>query len=170
MLPEANAGSRKAGGRHNPPDRPHDQPERALTGSRCVARNNAAKEPNQRTSWMNSESCSNGAMAPTDWNAVDWRRANTMVRNLRQRIYRATVEGDLRKVRSLQKLMLRSYANNLVSVGRVSQQNAGAKTPGVDHVLVKTPEARGRLVDALRTGHRIRALPVRRIYTSRGQE
>lgn len=113
---------------------------------------------------MNSESCSNGPMASTDWNAVDWRRANAMVRNLRQRIYRATVEGDLRKVRSLQKLMLRSYANKLVSVRRVSQQNAGAKTPGVDHVLVKTPEARGQLVDALRTGRKIRALPVRRIY------
>ena len=89
-------------------------------------------------------------MESTDWNVVDWRRANTLVRNLRQRIYRATVEGDLRKVRSLQKLMLRSHANILVSVRRVAQQNAGAKTPGVDYVLAKTPKARGQLVDALR--------------------
>jgi len=103
-------------------------------------------------------------MESTDWNVVDWRRANTLVRNLRQRIYRATVEGDLRKVRSLQKLILRSHANMLVSVRRVAQQNAGAKTPGVDYVLAKTPEARGQLVDALRTGHKSRALPVRRIY------
>jgi len=113
---------------------------------------------------VNSGNCSNGPMESTDWNVVDWQRANTLVRNLRQRIYRATVEGDLRKVRSLQKLMLRSYANKLVSVRRVAQQNAGAMTPGVDHVLAKTPEARGQLVDALRTGHKIRALPVRRIY------
>jgi RNA-directed DNA polymerase len=113
---------------------------------------------------MNSGNCSNGPMAPTDWNAVNWRRANARVRNLRQRIYRATAVSDLRKVRSLQKLMLRSYANQLVSVRRVAQQNAGAETPGVDRVLVKTPEARGRLVDALRTGRKIRALPVRRIY------
>ena len=103
-------------------------------------------------------------MGSTAWNAVDWRRANVLVRNLRQRIYRATAEGDLRKVRSLQKLMLRSYANVLVSVRRVAQQNAGAETPGVDRVLAKTPEARGQLVDALRTGRKIRALPVRRIY------
>jgi len=113
---------------------------------------------------MNSANCSNGPMGSTDWNTVEWRRANALVRNLRQRIYRATAEGDLRKVRSLQKLMLRSYANRLVSVRRVTQQNAGANTPGVDYVLVKTPEARGRLVDAMRTIRKRRALPVRRIY------
>lgn len=113
---------------------------------------------------MNSQHCSNGPQEPTDWNAVDWRQANKKVRNLRQRIYRATAEGDLRKVRSLQKLMLRSHANQLVGVRRVAQQNAGAETPGIDQVLVKTPEARGRLVDALRTDHKVRACPVKRVY------
>src|SRR6266446_3603150 len=113
---------------------------------------------------MNNESCSNGPPGPTDWNAVDWRRASTLVRNLRQRIYRATAEGDLRKARSLQKLMLRSHANHLVSVRRVSQQNAGARTPGVDQLLVKTPAARGQLVDRLERDHKTQALPVRRIY------
>ncbi len=113
---------------------------------------------------MNSVNCSNGPKGPTDWNAVDWRRANRLVKNLRQRIYRATAEGDLRKVRSLQKLMLRSLSNRLVGVRRVAQQNTGARTPGVDQVLVKTPAARGRLVDAVRTIHEAKALPVRRIY------
>lgn len=113
---------------------------------------------------MNSNRCSNGPKGRTDWNAVEWRRVNCVVRNLRQRIYRATAEGDLRKVRSLQKLMLRSYSNQLVSVRRVSQQNAGAETPGVDHVLVKTPEARAWLVDEQRTSRKVRALPVRRVY------
>lgn len=107
---------------------------------------------------------SNGTPELTDWNAVDWRRANRMVKNLRQRIFRATTAGEIRKVRSLQKLMLRSYSNQLVSVRRVSQQNTGASTPGIDHVLAKTPAARGRLVDLLRTGHPIQAHPVRRIY------
>ncbi|MCE9557044.1 MAG: group II intron reverse transcriptase/maturase [Planctomycetes bacterium] len=113
---------------------------------------------------MNSDNCSNGPQGPTNWDAVDWRYVNKMVRNLRQRIYRATAEGDLRKVRSLQKLMLRSYANQLAGVRRVAQQNAGANTPGIDQVLVKTPAARGRLVDELRTDHKVRALPVRRVY------
>ena len=39
------------------------------------------------------------------------------MRNLRQRIFRATQEGEIKKVRSLQKLMLRSYSNRLLQQG-----------------------------------------------------
>ncbi len=59
----------------------------------------------------------------TDWNSVNWREANRSVRNLRQRIFRATREGDWDKVQSLQRLMLRSRANTLTSVRRVTQLN-----------------------------------------------
>jgi len=31
---------------------------------------------------------------PTDWTGVNWRAANRRVRKLRQRIFRATQEGD----------------------------------------------------------------------------
>jgi hypothetical protein len=47
-------------------------------------------------------------------------------------------------VRSLQKLMLRSHANTLLSVRQVTQVNAGKYTPGVDKLVVKTPAARGK--------------------------
>ena len=89
--------------------------------------------------------------ANTDWNAIDWRKVGRSVSNLRRRIFRASKEGDHRKVRSLQKLALRSYANALLSVRRVTQINAGKNTPGVDMLLVKTPKARGELVDQMRT-------------------
>lgn len=101
---------------------------------------------------------------PTDWTAIDWRSANANVRRLRHRIFRAAQAGDHKKVRSLQKLMLRSYSNRLVSVRKVTQQNAGKDTPGVDKLIVKTPVARGELVDALAHYHPWRANPVRRIY------
>lgn len=42
------------------------------------------------------------------WDAVDWRRVEDDVRRLRQRIFTATQAGDLKRVRNLQKLMLRS--------------------------------------------------------------
>jgi RNA-directed DNA polymerase len=100
----------------------------------------------------------------TDWNAIDWRKADRHVRNLRRRIFRATQTGDLPRVRSLQKLMLRSYSNILVSVRRVTQINAGRNTPGVDKVVVKTPTARGKLVDHVATLQPWRASPVRRAY------
>jgi RNA-directed DNA polymerase len=95
------------------------------------------------------EQLANGTKRHTEWNGVDWRRTTRTVRNLRQRIFRASKEGDLKKARSLQKLMLRSYSNVLVSVRRVTQLNAGKKTAGVDRVVIKTPTARKQLVDDL---------------------
>jgi RNA-directed DNA polymerase len=113
---------------------------------------------------MRVTSSANGTNRQTDWSSVNWRKANRQVRNLRQRIFRATQAGDWKKVRSLQKLMLRSRANLLVSVRRVTQQNAGKYTAGVDKVIVKTPAARGQLVDQLATYQPWRAKPVRRVY------
>jgi RNA-directed DNA polymerase len=67
-----------------------------------------------------------------DWDQVDWDQAEREVQRLRQRIFTASQEGDLKRVRSLQKLMLRSRANALLSVRRVAQINAGRKTAGID--------------------------------------
>jgi RNA-directed DNA polymerase len=60
--------------------------------------------------------------------------------------------------------MLRSHANRLVSVRRAAQLNTGKKTPGVDKVLLKTPEARGRMVDHLAHYQLWKAKPARRVY------
>ena len=106
----------------------------------------------------------NGTETQTDWNAIDWHKANRTVRNLRHRIFRATQEGNLKKVRSLQKLMLKSYSNRLVSVRRVAQINAGKNTPGMDKLVIKTPAARGRMVDALAHYSPWKAKAVRRVY------
>ena len=113
---------------------------------------------------MHNASSVNGSERQTDWNAVNWRRTNRIVRNLRQRIFRASKEGDLKKVASLQKLMLRSRSNILVSVRRVTQLNQGKQTAGVDKVVVKTPQARGRLVDELSVFSPWQAKPARRVY------
>jgi RNA-directed DNA polymerase len=101
---------------------------------------------------------------PSDWHAIDWRTVNRRVRNLRQRIFKAERMGDHRKVRSLQKLMLRSYSNTLYSVRRVTQQNQGRHTPGVDQVVVTTAAGRMALVAQLQHNQPWRARPVRRIY------
>jgi RNA-directed DNA polymerase len=102
---------------------------------------------------------------PIDWNVIQWRQVNRTVRNLRQRIFRATQEGDWDKVQSLQRLMLRSTSNVAQSVRRVTQVNQGKNTPGVDKVLVKTPAERGKLVDYI-VAHTTpwRAMPVKRVH------
>jgi RNA-directed DNA polymerase len=113
---------------------------------------------------MRESFSANGTKTQTNWNAINWRKANRTVRNLRHRIFRATQEGNLNKVRSLQKLMLKSYSNRLVSVRRVAQINAGKHTPGVDKLVIKTPAARGRMVDALAHYSLWKAKPARRVY------
>ncbi len=82
-----------------------------------------------------------------DWSQINWRKVNKLVRNLRQRIFRARRLGNFRKLRSLQKLMLRSYANLLLSVRRITQTNQGKATAGIDKEIVNTPEQRVILVN-----------------------
>ena len=72
-----------------------------------------------------------------DWDAVDWRQVEDDVRRLRQRIFTASSRaGNLKRVRSLQKMILRSRASALLSVRRVTEVNAGRKTAGVDGRIV----------------------------------
>jgi len=104
------------------------------------------------------------AQARCDWNSIDWASVTLFVRKLRQEIFRATREGDLKKVRTLQRIMLRSYENRVMAVRRVTQTNRGKNTPGVDKVVVKTPEARGRLVDRLAEYEPWKPLPAKRVY------
>jgi RNA-directed DNA polymerase len=98
-----------------------------------------------------------------DWQAIDWKRVYRTVKNLRQRIFRASRTGDLTRVRSLQRLMLKSQANTLESVRRVTQMNCGKSTPGIAHVVVTTPEERGALCTQLSALDLHKVHPVRRV-------
>jgi RNA-directed DNA polymerase len=112
---------------------------------------------------QSSQGLANGTKTVTDWLHVNWRQVHRRVRNLRYRIFRAKRQNDLRRVRSLQKLMLRSYANRLLSVRRVSQLNRGRNSAGVDKVVVKTAQARSALVEQLAGYQPWRVQPVRRV-------
>src|SRR5216684_92196 len=103
--------------------------------------------------------------APDRWDRIDWREQEEQVRRLRQRIFKAAHEQDWAKVRNLQKLMLRSRANTLVSVRQVTQRNAGRKTAGIDGEVALTSEARAEVAVRVRqsiTSWQPRA--VRRVY------
>src|SRR6266700_5740408 len=76
------------------------------------------------------------------WEAVNWPLHEDNVRRLRRRIFRAAKDGDLARVRSLQKMMLRSWSNTLCSVRQVTQRNAGRVTAGIDGEVVLTSSAR----------------------------
>ena len=95
----------------------------------------------------------------------DWRQAEDDVRRLRQRIFTASRAGDLKKVRNLQKLMLRSRANALLSVRRVTEVNAGRKTAGVDGRIVLGGWEKAEMASWLQHGAAAwRPRPVKRVF------
>lgn len=101
----------------------------------------------------------------TDWQSIDWPQVEEDARRLRQRIFTASQAGDLKKVRNLQKLMLRSRANTLLSVRRVTEINAGRKTAGIDGRTALLPQSKAELADWVQ--HRSRPWspkPVRRVF------
>ena len=62
-------------------------------------------------------------------------------------------------------MMLRSRANTLLSVRRVSERNAGRKTAGVDGEVVLSPKAKMDLAEWVqRSSEPWRARPVKRVY------
>lgn len=97
---------------------------------------------------MSYTSTTNGLRKPLeDWSQINWRKIYKVVKNLRQRIFLARKLGNWRKLRSLQKLMQRSYANLLLSVRKITQTNKGKATAGIDKEIVNTPEQRVKLVN-----------------------
>lgn len=95
-----------------------------------------------------------------NWNQINWRKVIKTVRNLRQRIFRARKLGNFRKLRSLQKLIQKSYANLLLSVRRITQTNQGKATAGIDKEVINTPEQRVILVNNWEGGN---LKPTRRV-------
>ncbi|HWM98324.1 MAG TPA: group II intron reverse transcriptase/maturase, partial [Streptosporangiaceae bacterium] len=87
------------------------------------------------------------------------------VRRLRRRIFKATRERDWAQVRSLQKMMVRSWSNTLVSVRQVTQRNAGRRTAGIDGQVALSSKARAETsVWVHQTISTWDPLPVRRVY------
>ena len=107
----------------------------------------------------------NGPDGVLDWDAIDWLTHESNVRRLRRRIFKATREQDWAKVRSLQKMMLRSWSNTLVSVRQVAQRNAGRRTAGIDGLVALTSKARAEMaIWVHQTVSTWDPLPVRRVY------
>ena len=106
-----------------------------------------------------------GAVEPVkEWADINWKLVNKRVRNLRQRIYRATQNGQWNKVRSLMKLAIRSNSNLLLSVRKVTQENQGKKTAGIDGQTALKPKERMNLVKNMGKYTLWKVKPTRRIY------
>ena len=101
------------------------------------------------------------AMGSDEWVAIDWKTVEKMVYRLQTRIFKAKHRGDTKQVHRLQKLLMKSRSAKLLAVRRVTQDNAGKKTAGVDGIKSLTPKQRLDLVNHLHlTG---KSKPTRRV-------
>ena len=99
---------------------------------------------------------------PTDWHSINWRQIHRRVRGLQVRIAEATKHQQWRRVRQLQRLLVRSFAARALAVKRVTE-NRGKRTAGVDGEIWSTPNMKWQAIDRLtRTGYQPK--PLRRVY------
>src|SRR6516225_5490659 len=77
-----------------------------------------------------------------DWALLPWRKLEKSVYRLQKRIYRASERGNVHIVHRLQQLLMKSEAARLLAVRKVTQDNQGKKTAGIDGVKSLTPAER----------------------------
>lgn len=101
-----------------------------------------------------------------DWKNIPWRKLEGGTFRLQKRIYKASRRGDVRTAHRLQKLLMKSRAGRLLAVRRVTQDNHGKRTAGIDGMANVPPAQRLELAEAIHPKHwrRQRAKPVRRVW------
>jgi RNA-directed DNA polymerase len=97
-----------------------------------------------------------------EWNQVNWRKLERKVYKLQKRIFQASQRGDVKALRRLQKMLMKSWSAKVLAVRRVTQDNTGKKTAGVDGVKSLSPAARLKLVNNLKLGSKVS--PTRRVW------
>jgi RNA-directed DNA polymerase len=101
------------------------------------------------------------AMCSDEWKDIDWKQIQKNVYRLQTRIFKAKRRGDTKQVHRLQKLLMKSRSAKLLSVRKVSQDNQGKVTAGVDGIKSLTPSQRLNFVESLKlTG---KSKPTRRV-------
>src|SRR5664280_874194 len=99
-----------------------------------------------------------------DWAQTPWRKLEQHVYRIQKRIYKAQMTGNDKAVHSLQRLLMKSRAARTIAVRRVTQDNQGKKTAGIDGIKSVRPEHRPILVHILRSPNSIKAQPTRRVW------
>lgn len=97
-----------------------------------------------------------------EWKDINWRKLERIIFKLQKRIYKASTRGEVKLVRRLQKLLIKSWSARAFAVRRVTQDNQGKQTAGVDGIKSLTPKLRLLLIDQIKLGSKVK--PTRRIW------
>ncbi|ELR96354.1 group II intron reverse transcriptase/maturase [Gloeocapsa sp. PCC 73106] len=97
-----------------------------------------------------------------EWNEIDWKTVEIAIFKLQKRIFRASQEGNVKLVHRLQRLLTNSYYGKLWAIRKVTQDNQGKKTAGIDGVKSLTPRKRLEMVEKIRLESKSK--PTRRVW------
>ncbi|WP_438456525.1 reverse transcriptase N-terminal domain-containing protein [Wolbachia endosymbiont of Kerria lacca] len=97
-----------------------------------------------------------------EWNEIPWRKLEKSSFKLQKRIYRASQCNDIRKMHNLQRLLLKSTSAKMLAVRRITQDNRGKKTAGIDGKSNLNKKERLLLANSLNI--REKAKPSRRMW------
>src|SRR5437588_6654250 len=100
------------------------------------------------------------------WERLPWKKLEVAVYRMQKRIFQASKRGDTKTVHKTQKLLMKSEAARLLAVRRVTQDNQGKKTAGVDGVKSVSPSHRLHLAQQIHPKHwkHHKAKAVRRVW------
>lgn len=105
---------------------------------------------------------STAAMSVYEWKAIPWRAIDKDVFKLQKRIYQATKHGNEVNVHRLQRLLIKSWSARCLAVRRVTQDNRGKKTAGIDGIAKLSQRDRLKLVEEIKSPPKPK--PVRRVW------
>ncbi|WP_287242410.1 MULTISPECIES: group II intron reverse transcriptase/maturase [unclassified Okeania] len=135
-----------------------------MNKAQTLKRNLGNPKPFLSVAWDTEDIPSQVSINPNlKWKDINWKKVEKSVFKLQKLIYRASMSGEFRKMHRYQKLLTKSYYARLLAVRRVTQDNQGKKTAGVDGIKNLSPMQRFNLVNLLASRH-LKASPTRRVW------
>lgn len=96
------------------------------------------------------------------WRDIDWALVQKRLSRQQKRVYKASMERNKAKVQALQRRIIGSLDAKLIAVRRVTTENKGRHTPGVDRQLYISHDKKIKLALSLKLDGK--ANPIRRTY------
>lgn len=96
------------------------------------------------------------------WSKLNWAEIELTVFNWQVRIYNATKNGEIKLVHEIQKMLVKNKKAKLLAIRRITQDNQGKSTAGIDGIKSVKPEDRFDLIDKLTFDGK--ASKIKRVY------
>lgn len=85
-----------------------------------------------------------------NWNTVNWKKIQLRIWRIQRKIYECSRKNDKNRVIKLQKILINLPEAKLLAVRKVTQDNRGKKTAGIDGVHSVAPTKRFQLAYSLK--------------------